>query len=48
VILAINRSLVTSARQVADLLEASRNDQAFRIYFERSGMTVFTDLVFGR
>ncbi|HEV8598410.1 MAG TPA: trypsin-like peptidase domain-containing protein [Gemmatimonadales bacterium] len=48
VILAINRSLVTSARQVADLLEASRSDQAFRIYFERSGMTVFTDLVFGR
>jgi S1-C subfamily serine protease len=48
VILAINRSLVTSARQVADLLEASRGDQVFRIYFERSGMTIFTDLVFGR
>jgi serine protease Do len=48
VILAINRSLVTTARQVADLLEASRTDQAFRIYFERNGMTIFTDLVFGR
>lgn len=48
VILAINRSLVTTARQVADQLEASRNDQAFRIYFERNGMTIFTDLVFGR
>jgi serine protease Do len=48
VILAINRSLVTTARQVADLLEASRSDQAFRIYFERNGMTIFTDLVFGR
>ena len=48
VILAINRSLVTTARQVADLLEAARNDQAFRIYFERNGMTIFTDLMFGR
>jgi serine protease Do len=46
VILAINRSLVTNARQVADLLEAARNDQMFRIYFERSGQTIFTDLVF--
>ena len=48
VILAINRSLVTSARQVADLLEATGNQQAFRIYFEREGQTIFTDLVFSR
>jgi serine protease Do len=46
VILAINRSLVTSAQQFADLLEASRGDQVFRIYFERGGQTIFTDLVF--
>jgi serine protease Do len=46
VILAINRSIVASAKQVADLLEASRADQAFRIYFERQGQTIFTDLVF--
>jgi serine protease Do len=46
VILAINRSLVSSARQFAELLEASRNQQAFRIYFERGGQIIFTDLVF--
>jgi len=48
VILAINRSLVTNAKQFAELLEASRADQAFRIYFERNGQTIFTDLVFRR
>ncbi len=46
VILAINHSLVATARQMADLLEASRADQEFRIYFERGGQTIFTDLVF--
>ena len=46
VILAINRSLVTTAKQFADLLEAARDDQAFRIYFERNGQNVFIDLVF--
>jgi serine protease Do len=46
VILAINRSLVTTARQVAELIEASRTEQVFRIYFERNGQTIFTDLVF--
>ena len=48
VILAINRSLVTNAKQFGELLEASRADQAFRIYFERNGQTIFTDLVFRR
>ena len=48
VILAINRSLVTNAQQFGELLEASRADQAFRIYFERNGQTIFTDLVFRR
>ena len=47
-ILAINRSLVTNAEQFGELLEASRADQAFRIYFERNGQTIFTDLVFRR
>lgn len=46
VILAINRTLVANARQVADLLDASRSEQAFRIYFERSGQNIFIDLVF--
>ncbi len=46
VILAINRTLVTSAQQVGDLIEASRNNQAFRIYFERGGSNMFTDLIF--
>jgi len=46
VILAINRSLVADAKQFGDLLEASRADQAFRIYFERNGQTIFTDMVF--
>ena len=46
VILAINRSLVTSAPQFAELLEASHGEQVFRIYFERGGQTIFTDLVF--
>ncbi len=46
VILAINRTLVSSAQQVGDLIEASRNNQAFRIYFERGGTSMFTDLVF--
>jgi serine protease Do len=46
VILAINRTLVTSAQQMGDLIEASRNNQAFRIYFERGGQNMFTDLIF--
>jgi serine protease Do len=46
VILAINRTLVTSAQQVGDLIEGARNNQAFRIYFERGGQNMFTDLIF--
>ena len=46
VIIAINRTLVTRAEQVADLLEAARADQAFRITFERNGQPIFVDLVF--
>ena len=46
VILAINRTLITSARQVADVIESFGSRQAFRIYFERTGQMIFTDLVF--
>jgi S1-C subfamily serine protease len=46
VILAINRSLVTSAQQFAELLQASKATEVFRIYFERGGQTIFTDLAF--
>ena len=46
VILAVNRTSVTRAEQVADLIAAARADQAFRVYFERAGQYVFIDLVF--
>jgi serine protease Do len=45
VILAINRSPVRSASQVADLLNV-RPGQVIRIYLEREGQVTFTDLVF--
>ena len=45
VILAINRSPVRSASQVADLLNVPPG-QVVRIYLERSGQVTFTDLVF--
>ncbi len=46
VILAINRSLITTAKQVADVIESFGSRQMFRIYFERNGQMIFTDLVF--
>jgi len=46
VILAINRSLITTAKQVADVIESFGSRQMFRIFFERNGQTIFTDLVF--
>jgi len=42
----INRSPVTSAEQVASLIEAIRPRQTFRVYFERDGQIAFTDLAF--
>jgi serine protease Do len=45
VILAINRSPVRSASDVADLLNV-RPGQVVRIYVERQGQVTFTDLVF--
>src|SRR5215210_2571579 len=45
VILAINRSPVRSASDVADLLNV-RAGQVIRIYVEREGQVTFTDLVF--
>ncbi len=46
VIVGINRSPVTSAEQVASLIEAIRPRQTFRVYFERDGQIAFTDLAF--
>ncbi|NOT07179.1 MAG: PDZ domain-containing protein, partial [Gemmatimonadales bacterium] len=46
VILAINRTLITTAKQLAEVIESFGSQQAFRIYFERGGQTIFTDLVF--
>jgi serine protease Do len=45
VILAVNRSPVRNASQVADLLNV-RPGQVIRIYVEREGQVTFTDLVF--
>jgi len=45
VILAINRTQVRNASQVADLLNV-RPGQVIRIYVEREGQVTFTDLVF--
>ncbi len=45
VIIAINRSAVRDASQVADLLNV-RPGQVVRVYFEREGQLSFTDLVF--
>jgi serine protease Do len=46
VILGINRTRVSNAQQVADLLEAVRARDAFRIWFERNGQMAYTDLAF--
>jgi serine protease Do len=45
VILAINRSPVRNASEVGDLLNV-RSGQLIRIYLEREGQVIFTDLVF--
>jgi serine protease Do len=45
VILAVNRSAVRAASQVADLLNV-RPGEVVRIYLERQGQITFTDLVF--
>jgi serine protease Do len=45
VILAINRTAVRSASQVAELLNV-RSGQVVRVYLERDGQVTFTDLVF--
>ena len=46
VIIGINRTRVTSAQQVADLLGALRPREPFRLYFERGGQVGYTDLAF--
>jgi serine protease Do len=44
VLLAINRTRITSAEQVARLLNAFRAGEPFRLYFERQGMVNISDL----
>ncbi|MEZ0335038.1 MAG: PDZ domain-containing protein, partial [Gemmatimonadales bacterium] len=45
VILAVNRTAVRGAKQVADLLNVPPGE-VVRIYLEREGQLTFTDLVF--
>jgi serine protease Do len=46
VILAINNVRIRDAAQVAELLGALQPRQAIRVYFERDGQILFTDLAF--
>jgi len=46
VIIGIDRSPVTSAQEVAELINAMRPRVTFRVYFERNGQVGFTDLAF--
>ena len=46
VIVGINRTTVANARQLADLLESTSGGQLFRIWLERQGGFISTDLVF--
>jgi S1-C subfamily serine protease len=46
VIYGINRTRVSTAAQVASLLESMGSQQTFRIYFERDGQPNYADLAF--
>jgi len=46
VIIGINRTAVTSAAQVSQVLGAVRPRQSFRLVFERGGQVIYTDLAF--
>ena len=46
VIVALNNVRVRDAEQVAEFLRAARRGRAFRLYFEREGRILFTDLSF--
>ncbi|HSC59364.1 MAG TPA: PDZ domain-containing protein, partial [Gemmatimonadales bacterium] len=46
VIVAIDRTPVRRAQQVADLLNAMHPRESMRFYLERSGRIVYTDLAF--
>ena len=46
VIVAVNNTRVRSAEQAGQLLERLGARQAFRLYFERDGQILFTDLAF--
>jgi S1-C subfamily serine protease len=46
VIVGINRRRVSSADEVRSAIEALRPRQAVRMFFEREGSIVYTDLIF--
>jgi serine protease Do len=46
VIVAINRTRIRDAAQIATLFQAMRPREAFRLYFEREGDISFIDLAF--
>ena len=46
VILGMDRTRIRRAAQVGEFLNALRSRQQFRVYFERRGRIIFTDLVF--
>jgi len=46
IIIGINRTSVSSAAQVSQLLNAVRARQSFRLVFERGGQAIYTDLAF--
>ena len=46
IIIGINRTPVTSAAQVSQILSAVRPRQSFRLVFERGGQVIYTDLAF--
>jgi len=46
VIVAVNRTTISSAAQVGPIFESMRRRQLFRITFERDGQFLFTDLEF--
>lgn len=46
VIVAVNRTVISSAAQVGPIFESMRRRELFRITFERDGQFIFTDLEF--
>ncbi len=46
VVLAVNRTMVSTAAQVGDLFQSMRSQEMFRVFFERDGQVIWTDLQF--